>query len=325
MPGFTTHYIFGMKAYNDMPNSQLKHIVAKYRWLYQLGLQGPDMFFYNIPILRHQDYRNVGSYMHEHHVSEFFESCLRFIGVVKSRQQKEQAIAYFAGYLNHYIADSICHPFIYGRIGYDVEDHTSKHHGMHAALENELDAILLWKYKKKKPSEFNQTASLCLNVQETQFLSHFLSSCINETYYPITYRNNFRVTPAMVQRSIWAMRLGCRTLADKSGKKKNSIKFVESIFLKHPIASAKLVTDTISNYRDSCNLEHEVWCNPWQPSMASNASFVDLFLQTLAKCDTVYYLLNSCITSPVPMEMQDLSLLMNELGNYSFHSGLPVS
>ena len=54
-----------------MPNSQLKHIVAKYRWLYQLGLQGPDIFFYNIPILRHQDYRNVGSHMHEHQVSQF--------------------------------------------------------------------------------------------------------------------------------------------------------------------------------------------------------------------------------------------------------------
>ena len=49
MPGFTTHYIFGMKAYNDMPNSALKHIVAKYRWLYQLGLQGPDMFFTTFP------------------------------------------------------------------------------------------------------------------------------------------------------------------------------------------------------------------------------------------------------------------------------------
>ena len=64
MPGFTTHYILGMKAYNDMPSGQLKFIIAKYRWLYQLGLQGPDMFFYNIPILRHRDYRNVGSYMH---------------------------------------------------------------------------------------------------------------------------------------------------------------------------------------------------------------------------------------------------------------------
>ena len=50
MPGFTTHYIMGMKAYNDMNCRPLKHIIAKYRWLYQLGLQGPDMFFYNIPM-----------------------------------------------------------------------------------------------------------------------------------------------------------------------------------------------------------------------------------------------------------------------------------
>ena len=74
MPGFTTHYILGMKAFNDMPNNQLKYLIAKYRWLYQLGLQGPDIFFYNIPILRHRDYRNVGSYMHEHHIQDFF-SC----------------------------------------------------------------------------------------------------------------------------------------------------------------------------------------------------------------------------------------------------------
>lgn len=325
MPGFTTHYIFGMKAYNDMPNSQLKHIVAKHRWLYQLGLQGPDMFFYNIPILRHQDYRNVGSHMHEHQVSQFFDCCLRHIGLITSRQQKEEAIAYFAGYINHYIADSICHPFIYGRIGYDINEPSTKNHGLHAALENDLDAILLWKYKKKKPSEFNQTASICLNGQEMQFISHFLSSCINETYYPITYRNNFQVTPAMVHRSVWALRFGCRTLADKSGRKKNSIEFVESLFLKQPLASAKLVTDTISNYRNSCNLDHEAWCNPWKRSLASTSSFVDLFHQTLAKCSNVYYLLNSSITDPVSMDKQDLSLLLNELGNYSYHSGLPVS
>ena len=42
MPGFTTHYVLGMKAYNDMPQNNLKFIIAKYRWLYQLGLQGPD-------------------------------------------------------------------------------------------------------------------------------------------------------------------------------------------------------------------------------------------------------------------------------------------
>ena len=286
MPGFTTHYIFGMKAYNDMPFTPLKHTIAKYRWLYQLGLQGPDMFFYNIPILRHRDYRN--------------------------------------GFINHYIADSICHPYVYGRIGYPVDAPTSMHHGMHAHLENELDAILLWKYKKKKPSEFNQTATICLNGQEIQFISHFLASCINETYYPITYRNNFQVTPAMVHRSIWALRFGCRTLSDKNGKKKFGIAQVESIFVNHPVASAKMVTDSVTDYRSSCNLNHEAWSNPWDPTRVSTASFVDLFHETLDKCSRVYALLNSAVTDNMPLDKQDLSPLLAELGNESYHSGLPV-
>lgn len=324
MPGFTTHYIFGMKAYNDMPFTPLKHTIAKYRWLYQLGLQGPDMFFYNIPILRHRDYRNVGSYMHEHKVNAFFECCLRRIGTIRSRQQQEEAISYLAGFINHYIADSICHPYVYGRIGYPVDAPTSMHHGMHAHLENELDAILLWKYKKKKPSEFNQTATICLNGQEIQFISHFLASCINETYYPITYRNNFQVTPAMVHRSIWALRFGCRTLSDKNGKKKFSIAQVESIFVNHPVASAKMVTDSVTDYRSSCNLNHEAWSNPWDPTRVSTASFVDLFHETLDKCSRVYALLNSAVTDNMPLDKQDLSPLLAELGNESYHSGLPV-
>ena len=324
MPGFTTHYIFGMKAYNDMPFTPLKHTIAKYRWLYQLGLQGPDMFFYNIPILRHRDYRNVGSYMHEHKVNAFFECCLRRIGTIRSRQQQEEAISYLAGFMNHYIADSICHPYVYGRIGYPVDAPTSMHHGMHAHLENELDAILLWKYKKKKPSEFKQTATICLNGQEIQFISHFLASCINETYYPITYRNNFQVTPAMVHRSIWALRFGCRTVSDKFGKKKFGIAQVESIFVNHPVASAKMVTDSVTDYRSSCNLNHEAWSNPWDPTRVSTASFVDLFHETLDKCSRVYALLNSAVTDNMPLDKQDLSPLLAELGNESYHSGLPV-
>lgn len=324
MPGFTTHYIFGMKAYNDMPNNQLKRIAAKYRWLYQLGLQGPDIFFYNIPVLRHRDYRNVGSYMHEYHIGEFFECCLTHIEQISSRQQREEAIAYFAGFLNHYMADHICHPFIYGRIGYDADKPTAKCHGSHAALENELDAILLKRYKQKKPSEFNQTASICLNPQELQFVSRFLADCINDTYYPITYKNNYRVTPAMVHRSVWALRFGCRTLADKSGRKKNSVELIESLFFKHPLASAKLVTDTISDYRQSCNLAHATWSNPWDRSMVSTDSFIDLFHQTLDKCGRVYDLLNYCISNSLPMDESVKSILLKELGNYSYHSGLPV-
>ena len=324
MPGFTTHYIMGMKAYNDLPSNQLKHIIAKYRWLYQLGLQGPDMFFYFIPILRHRDHRNVGSYMHEHHVQDFFVNYFKEMSQIRSRQQRERALAYFCGYLCHYIGDSICHPFVYGRIQYDIANPSMQHHGLHAELENDIDAILLRKYKKKKPSQFNPAATICLNGLEIQFISHFLSKCINETYYPITYRNNFQVSPRMVQQSIWALRFGCRTLSDPSGHKQSSIRFVENLFLKNSVASRKLVTDQVNNPRQSLNLDHETWCNPWKRQMASTMSFPELFRQSLAKCSTVYYLINQAITSGAAPEDMDFTPVIIELGNYSYHSGLPV-
>lgn len=326
MPGFTTHYIFGMKAYNDLPNNQLKLIIAKYRWLYQLGLQGPDIFFYNIPILRHRDYRNVGSYMHEHHIRDFFACYLRNLNQISSKQQREEGLAYFCGYLCHYIGDSICHPYVYGRIGHDVQNPSSHTHGLHAALENDIDALLLRHYKKKKPSQFNQAATICLNGMEIQFISRFLSKCINETYYPITYRNNFQVTPRMVHRSILAIRFGCRTLADPQSHKRNTIARIESLFLKNPIASQKLVTDEITNPRQCLNLDHETWCNPWDRRLASQASFPDLFHQTMHKCHDVYAIINSYLSgSGLTSEKLDMEKLLSELGSYSYHSGLHVA
>lgn len=325
MPGFTTHYLFGVKAYNDLPNNYLKYLISKYRWLYQLGLQGPDIFFYNIPIIRHRDYRNVGSYMHEYHVSDFFRNYLKQLAEISSRQQREQALSYYAGFLCHYVADSICHPFVYGRIQYRTDGRGAQFHGLHAELENDIDALLLRKFKKKKPSEFNQAATICLNGQEIQFISRFLCRCINDTYYQITEKNNFQITDGIVSRSIYATRFGGRLLSDPAGRKRNAIHFFESIFLKNPVASKKLVTDAAPKHvRQTLNLDHEVWCNPWDERLASSASFVDLYRQTLQKCHLVYYRLNAVITNELPLSEQDLTAFLEELGNYSYHSGLDI-
>ncbi len=322
MPGFTTHYILGMKAYNDMPQTSLKFIIAKYRWLYQLGLQGPDIFFYNLPILRHRDHRNVGSHMHEHLVNAFFRCCFENLTKIESRQQREEGLAFVCGFLCHYVGDSICHPYVYGRIEYDVKNPNGYYHGRHAQLENDIDALLLYKYKKKKPSQFNQAATICLNGMEIQFISQFLSQCINETYYPLSYRNNYRVTARMVHRSILAIRFGCRTLADPHGRKKNKIEFIENIFMKDSVAARKLVTDVVHDPAWSLNLHHETWCNPWNRQIASKSSFPDLFKQSLSKLNTIYYMINSMIDGTPSVDAVSLGRLLEEIGNYSYHSGL---
>ncbi len=330
MPGFTTHYIMGMKAFNDFRTSSLKLIIAKNRYIYQLGLQGPDIFFYNLPLIRHRNHKNVGMYMHETHVNLFFENYMKRIGELSSKRQREMACAYFAGAMCHYIGDSICHPYVYGRIGHDPKLRSGRQRdtqALHASLENDIDAILLFKYKKKRPSQFNQAATISLSGLDTQFISRFLSKVINDTYYSPSKpssRTNYKVTQQLVSRSIWAMRIGCRVISDPEEKKKRKINFFERHVLKAPVISSKLVTDVISDMKWALNSNHETWTNPWDNAYASKASFPELFMRSLAKCSECYYLFNELTEKNFPWARDDMSPLLSALGNFSYHSGLDV-
>ena len=59
--------------------------------------------------------------MHEYQVNDFFKNSLLELSEIRSRQQKEEAAAFLAGFMCHYIADSICHPFVYGRIQFRTD------------------------------------------------------------------------------------------------------------------------------------------------------------------------------------------------------------
>ena len=86
-----------------------------------------------------------------------------------------------------------------------------------------------------------------------------------------------------------------------------------------------MVTDAApTQVRKTLNLDHEIWTNPWNRSLASNASFLDLYRQTLQKCNLVYYHLNALFTCDASLQEQTAERLLGELGNYSYHSGLDV-
>ncbi len=324
MPGFTAHYILGVKAYHDLPDSPLKQMILRQHRLYQLGLQGPDIFFYDIPMLRFKDNRNVGTYMHEHHVRDFFTVILEKIPELDTALEREEAIAYFCGYLCHYCGDTICHPYVYARIGFDPKHPDMDTFSRHAALENDIDALVLWHYTKRKPSEFNQAATIYLNGQQKPFINYFLSECINLAYYPINEFNNYEVSPGLISRSILATRIGCRTLEDKHDRKQRGVTIFEKMFLKTPVVSSKLVGDTVQDERLALNTDHEIWCNPWDRSLASRDSFPELWRRTAGKCNTVLRMLDTLMEDEPDAVESDCSRLLEELGNNSLHSGLPI-
>lgn len=64
MPGFTTHYIGGILTLSDFQRCNLKKSISSHRYAYQLGLQGPDIFFYNLFDLLSKSHPPLGAIMH---------------------------------------------------------------------------------------------------------------------------------------------------------------------------------------------------------------------------------------------------------------------
>ena len=95
------------------------------------------------------------------------------------------------------------------------------------------------------------------------------------------------------------------------------------------MASTKLVTDKVSDPRGCLNLDHELWCNPWDKRLASRASFPDLFRYSLLKSNNVYAIINEIISLGTGAEaekrQEQVTRLLDELGSYSYHSGLLVT
>lgn len=322
MPGFTTHYIIGQESVLNLPDNRLRAILRKYPSVFHLGVQGPDLFFYNAVLLRHRGRKNIGIWMHEFHISEFVECMLLFSEHASSQEEAEIAIAYAAGYMSHCIADSIIHPYVYARIGYDPKKKgrgKGGQTGLHCQLENDIDAILLEAFRQQKPSEFDQASTFSIDKRERIFLSKFLCDTINETYFPERFGNSFNITSGIVSRSIYAMKLGVRVFSDPKEKKKQKIGFFESLLHIQPIASQKLVTDSVTDVAWSLNTSHELWTNPWDKSIISNESFEDLFEKVEQKSYECYLQLDSFLSTKKESE---LKALIDSFGNYSLHSGL---
>lgn len=129
MPSAYAHYRFGGQALNRIGLSG-RELLQRHRRLFDSGLQGPDFFFYYLPMFK-TDIRRLGTVFHKKSGMEFFGACVRSL----REHPSHQAEAYLFGLLGHYALDCRCHPF--------VEKHTWAGECGHVELEAEFDRHLL--------------------------------------------------------------------------------------------------------------------------------------------------------------------------------------
>lgn len=152
MPGKYAHYRFGAELLKTLP-PEIRRTVNRHRALYDVGLHGPDIFFYHNPA-RQTAAGALGKKFHHQTGKEFFtRACKRH-----RLEPNEAARAYLYGLLAHYCLDMLAHPVI---------NHlTREGNPGHIELETEFDRYLLEKDGKLPPYAQDCSRHMVLNDAE---------------------------------------------------------------------------------------------------------------------------------------------------------------
>ena len=129
MPSTYAHYRFGVTLLPQMPGD-VRRTIQRFRRLFDAGLHGPDIFYYQLPVVGSGN-RFLGIRFHEQSGRDFFQRCCRGARLERS----EAAQAYLYGVLCHYCLDSRLHPL--------VIQSASENGPSHQRIEAEFDRFLL--------------------------------------------------------------------------------------------------------------------------------------------------------------------------------------
>lgn len=315
MPGFTTHYLFGITSYKTLNHSGFKRNLKKNHAAFSLGLQGPDIFFYDVPAYLIHRSNIIASTAHCKHTGQFLSALLESRNLFPEPEDRAIAEAYIAGFIGHYTLDATCHPYVYA-ISKNRKDDPSTF-GAHVYLEVDIDTAFLRHYKELLPSRFYQERTICLNKKQRHVIASILHFCYKKTY------PDLRLGYATAYAATICTPLGCAFFHDNTGQKKALFRKLENIYPGYAFISPLTPSDTLVFFKDALNLNHKKWKNPWDESLVSTASFPELFHSAGLAYQSYLNDLSELFSLTCSVTAQKYTdTILKKLGNKSYHSGL---
>ena len=119
MPTTYTHYAYGQEVFHKLPE-ELQRKIEPYIAYYNIGVHGPDILFYYHSYCKNK-VNQYGVKVHHEPAREFFKRAFK---VFQAQKNRNEAFAYLAGFMTHFILDSSCHPYVRKRIKETGISHT---------------------------------------------------------------------------------------------------------------------------------------------------------------------------------------------------------
>ncbi|MBD5157546.1 MAG: zinc dependent phospholipase C family protein [Butyrivibrio sp.] len=309
MPGFVTHYVFGVNAYKKLSNPDIKGIIQKRHNAFSLGLQGPDIFFYFMPSsLGFKP--NIANIMHKKRTGEFFRSLIDGVSIFDRKKDYEIAYAYIQGFMGHYLLDTNMHPYVYSRVGTSVSKQTL---GIHFGLETDIDREVLMHYKGMKQNDFSHLSVISLNKHEKNIIARLLNSAILKTY-------GITITTTVIKASMVSFAIESVLLMDPNMKKHRFVSFIENHTVGYGLVSPLLINEC-RHSEDPCNEAHNEWVNPWEPAMRGTSSVFEMMDSLQNKYAGLMESMDSALNDSHNMLQDDNPKILALLGNNSYSSG----
>ena len=308
MPGFLTHYISG-QALLQVIDPKIQKIIQPCERLYNLGTQGPDIFFYYMPGHLRKRSRGLGTQMHLQNLGVFLAEMAK---LAKESGPKERDIifSYTAGFIMHYALDASAHPYVYAMTHHDNVPKI-KNSADHRKFETAIDVAMLKLLSSKKPAEYNQWELIAAKPNHMSTSATAMSQALYITY-------NREIPPAIVQRAMRYMVQLTRILQSRKGRRKRWMELVENLTIREPLFSSMVHTQEIDDH-DYLNTKKSAWHAPWEAAGEThNDSFVERYHTAVEEGSKMIEFMYAYVYKNV-----DMSALVETIGNRSLKTGMP--
>ena len=251
MPAMITHYLLGRRM---LPLSGLPAIKRQDAFL--LGNQGPDLlyFFRAYPWLIGKAGLPLGNALHKVQPSVLM-NLIREVEAETTDEEKAIVHSYVQGFLCHYTADRMIHPFVSYwqeqlkelRPAYATDDNP-----YHYYIESALDTLFLHYENGEYVTAFPLTKVLpkkdkMLEKAIAGFYHRLLHKALGQT-----------VSERLLRRLVSDMRQSMRFMTDSTELKGKLIRFYERLCKKGAWYSSLLRTKEVEDL-DYPNLKHRLW------------------------------------------------------------------
>jgi len=317
MPSIYTHYAFALDVKKRLSKEIQKQINNKLDYYIMFSQSFDNLYYYNFLSLRKGDHiRKLGTYAHNHRVNQYFMNIINYIKDNKL-QQNDEVINYLLGSINHYISDSIIHPYISyrtGRYSKKRENETRKYKGIHTNTEIKIDSYYYNKLTNKDYKKYKIYKDFITKLKYSPDLLKTIDYAFKETF---NIDNMGYIFNKSYNQSKNVYRI---LMYDPYGIKTFIYKIVDKLtpFKDRVAASFTLYKDPVDE--SFFNKKHNHWCNPVDMNLISEESWDDVYKKAVSKAVKLIEETYKCLHNQL-----DEETLKQLIGNNSYTTGMDLS